>query len=62
MSRNRWIVVIGAIVLGVIVIAVSVLVGGGWALVVLEVGAVGLAVVLFLRGQRDDEDPEPGDQ
>lgn len=62
MNRNRWIVIVGSTVLGLIVIAVSVLIGGGWALVLLEVCAVGLAVVLFLRAQREDEDREPGDQ
>ena len=60
-NRTRWIVIVGAAVLGVIAIAVSVLIGGGWAVVLLEVGGAGLAVVVFLRGQREDEDLEPGD-
>ena len=62
MNRNRRIVIIGSIVLGLIALAASVLIGGGWAVVVLEVGAAGLVVVLFLRVQREDEDLEPGDQ
>ena len=60
-NRYRWLVIIGAAVFGLIVIAVSVFVGGGWAVILLEVGAVGLVVVLFLRGQRGDDDLEPGD-
>ncbi len=62
MNRNRWLVIIGATMVGLIVIAVSVLVGGGWALVLLEVAGVGVVVVLFLRGQRGDDDQESGDQ
>ena len=61
MNRNRRIVIIGSIVLGLIALAASVLIGGGWAVVVLEVGGVGLVIVLFRRGQREDEDLEPGD-
>ena len=62
MIRDRWFVIIGAVVLGLIVIAVSVLIGGGWALVLLEVAGVGVVVVLFLRGQRGDDDQGSGDQ
>ena len=62
MNRNRWLFLIGLIVLGLIAVAVSVLIGGGWALVLLEVVGVGLAVTLFLRGQRQDEDLGPGEQ
>jgi hypothetical protein len=61
-NRNRWIVIIGCTVLALIAIAVSVFVGGGWALILVELVAVGLIVVLFLRGQSGDEDPEPGDE
>ena len=61
-ERSRWVVVIGTIVVGLIAVAVSVLVSGGWALILLEVAAVGLVVVLFLRGQRVEEDLEPDDQ
>lgn len=61
-NRNRWIVIIGAAVLGLIAVAVSILVGGGWGVVLLEVGGAGLAVVFLMRGQREDEDLEPGDQ
>ncbi len=62
MNRNRWFVIVGAAVLGLIVIAVSVLIGGGWALVLLEVCGVGLVVVLFLRGQGGDDDLGPGEE
>jgi hypothetical protein len=53
-NRNQWIVIIGLIVLGLSLLAVSVLIGGGWALVLIEVVGVILAVVLFLRAQRAD--------
>ena len=60
-ESKRWLVITGSILLGLIAVAVSVLIGGGWAVVVLEVGGVGLVIVLFRRGQREDEDLEPGD-
>ena len=62
MNRNRSIVIVGSIVLGLIVLAVSALVGGGWALVLLEVASAGIVIVLFLRGQNEDQDSEPNDQ
>jgi hypothetical protein len=53
-------VVVGSIVLALMVIAVSVFIGSGWALVLLELGAAGLMVVLFLRRQSEEIDVEPG--
>ena len=55
MNPSRWTVVIGSAVLGLIAVAVSVLIGGGWALILLEVAGAGLVVVLLLRGQREED-------
>jgi uncharacterized membrane protein len=62
MNRNRWIVIIVCTVLALIAITLSVFIGGGCALIPVEPVAVGVIVVLFLRGQRGDGDPEPGDK
>lgn len=61
-NSNRWIpVVVGPAVVVLAAVAVTVLVSGGWGLVTLEAGAVGLLLVVFLREQRSDAGSEPGD-
>ena len=59
MRRTRWITVLAAIFIGVVAAGVSLVVGGGWGLIVLEVGGVALACFLFWRAQTE-EDSSPG--
>lgn len=58
--RIRWLLIVAAVV-GLLAVAVSLLVGGGWGLIVLEVAGTGLIVALFLRGQHEEGDLEPGE-
>jgi hypothetical protein len=53
-----WPVIVGSVVIGLAAVVVSILAGGGWALIVLEAAAAGLAVVLFLRAQGAGADDE----
>ena len=56
---NRWVGIVAATVIGLLVVTVSLFVGGGWGLIVLEVAGAGLAIALFLRAQNDESDLEP---
>lgn len=57
----RWPAVVGAVVIGLAAVVVSLLASAGWALIFLEAAGASLAVFLFVRAQQteDSEDPEP---
>ncbi len=55
----RWPVVAGVVLIGLAAVVVSLLAGGGWALVLLEAAGAGIAVVLLIRVQQAEEGEDP---
>jgi hypothetical protein len=52
---SRRITILSAILIGLVAIVVSVVVGGGWGIIVLEVAGVGLACFFFWREQGEKD-------
>ena len=61
MSDRRRIAVGGSIVVGLMAVAVSVLIGGGWAIILLELAGLGL-FLFFWRDQGEEEASESAEQ